>query len=58
MFVIGVGSKVDQNELEAIASDPLCLHLFSLSGFDDVEAIKYSIENRACDGKIQYNAMC
>ena len=50
VFAIGVGSSVDRNELEVIASDPVCLHLFLLSGFSDIGGLKSSIEKRTCDG--------
>ncbi len=51
MLAIGVGAHVDLNELEAIASDPMCLNLFLLRGFDEVEDLKYAIERRTCAGR-------
>lgn len=50
VFYTGVGSKVDLNELTAIASDPTCLHLFLLKDFDEVESLKYAIEKKTCEG--------
>jgi len=50
MIAIGVGSSIDRTELDAIASDPKCLHLFLLSGFDEIDDLKYAIEQRACEG--------
>jgi len=52
VFAVGVGSSVDLNELEVIASDPLCIHLFLLSGFNEIEALKSAIEKRTCDAPV------
>jgi len=51
-FAIGVGSGVYLPELNAIASDPVCLHLFLLSGFNDIEGLKSAIEKRTCDAPV------
>ena len=51
MIAVGVGSGIDQNELEAIASEPICLHLYLLKNFDEVDDLKYAIEKRTCDGR-------
>ena len=50
MFAIGVGSSVDLDELQAIASEPTCMHLFLLSGFDEMAALTSQIEKRTCEG--------
>ena len=46
----GIGEKIDMNELTAIASDPVCLHLFLLKDFSEVESLKYAIEKKTCEG--------
>jgi len=51
MIAVGVGSNVDLTELESIASDPMCLHLFLLTGFNEIEDLKSAIEERACEGR-------
>ena len=52
MMAIGVGDNLNQDELEAIASEPLCLHLFILDDFTEVDDLKYVIEKRTCEGII------
>ena len=50
MIAVGIGASIDLQELEVIASEPECLHLFLLKDFTEVESLKYSIEKRTCDG--------
>lgn len=50
MFAIGVGKDIDLNELEVIASEPTCIHLFLLDGFDEMDSLKYAIEKGTCEG--------
>ena len=50
----GVTSSVDLDELEVMASEPVCLHLFLLDDFDEVEALTSAIEQRSCDGMSMY----
>ena len=38
------------NELEVIASEPTCIHLFLLHDFQEVESLKYAIEKSTCEG--------
>lgn len=52
MFAVAVGSKVYEPELEAIASEPECLHLLKLDNFNEVDSLKYAISTRTCDGKL------
>ncbi|KAK2157276.1 hypothetical protein LSH36_194g05095 [Paralvinella palmiformis] len=49
MLAVGIGSSIDQTELEAIASEPKCLHLFLLSDFNEIGDLKYAIEKRTCE---------
>lgn len=51
VIAIGVGNEVDVNELEVIASDPVCLHLSLIKDFTEIESLKYAIQRRSCDGK-------
>ena len=37
-------------ELQAIATDPDCLHLFMLTGFAEFVVLGSIIERRTCDG--------
>ena len=50
---IGVGGNLNQAELEAMASDPTCLHLFYLD-FAEIDSLYHAIEKRACDGESSY----
>lgn len=50
MIAVGIGASIDIRELEVIASEPECLHLFLLKDFTEVESLKYAIEKRTCDG--------
>ena len=39
-----------ETELRAIASDPDCIHYYSLDDFDEFESIIESIKKSTCDG--------
>ena len=51
IFAVGVGSGVNTNELEAIASDPS--YVSTLTGFDSLQfdALQTTIINEACTSK-------
>lgn len=49
LFALGVGSICD-NELEAMASDPNCTHVFYLTWFSDIDSLIYEIQKAACRG--------
>jgi hypothetical protein len=49
---VGVGSSIDQNELQVIASEPVCLHMILLKDFSEVDSLKYVIEQRTCDAPV------
>lgn len=53
VFAVGVGSAINIEELEVIASDPVCLHMILLKGFTEFDSLKYIIEQRTCDGTIR-----
>ncbi|KAJ8309545.1 hypothetical protein KUTeg_014419 [Tegillarca granosa] len=46
VLAIGIGTNVDQSELQGIASDRL--HVFNVSGFDALQSIQHELKNRAC----------
>ncbi|XP_050390698.1 uncharacterized protein LOC130010268 [Patella vulgata] len=48
VFAIGVGDGINENELQAISSDPDCTHVFILKDFSEVETIINAIQKRAC----------
>ena len=47
---IGDNTTLNMNELKAIASEPNCMHMFLLHDFEEVESLKYAIEERTCKG--------
>ncbi|XP_061188685.1 uncharacterized protein LOC133196852 [Saccostrea echinata] len=47
LFALGIGSICD-DELESLASDPNCTHVFFLSGFSDIDSLIYEIQKAAC----------
>ena len=50
-FVIGVGSRIDRNELELMSTSPSCQHLSLLKSFSEIEALTYTIDEKSCLGK-------
>jgi len=50
MVVVGVGTKVHRNELEAIASDPICQHLVVLDNVTEIDGLSYVIRHRIFQG--------
>lgn len=51
LFALGIGG-ICMNELEAIASQPSCTHVFFLTGFSDIDSLIHEIRKAACRGKI------
>jgi hypothetical protein len=51
LISVGVGGAVD-TELRAIASDPVCLNVIMLTGFNEFQSLKDIIEKRTCDAPI------
>ncbi|CAH1788337.1 unnamed protein product [Owenia fusiformis] len=49
VFVIGIGSEVDRAELKQIASDPDSQHVFNVTGFTALSAIRNEVFVTACD---------
>jgi len=50
MVVVGVGTKVHRNELEAIASAPICQHLILLDNVAEIDSLSYVIRHRISQG--------
>ena len=51
MFAVGVTQNTNQVELDAIGSDPDCLHVFNLVHFTDIPHFKNEITRRSCRGE-------
>ena len=52
LFSIGVGSFVNSNELSAMATTPDCTHVFTVSNYTEIKAIKEEIQKSSCEGNI------
>lgn len=50
MFSVGVGSRIDTTELNTIASSPSCTHVFTVSGYDEIKALKEELIQSSCRG--------
>ena len=50
VFSIGVGSGVNQVELELMASDPS--NVFNVNSFDALHSIETSLKKTACEGRV------
>ena len=50
VFAIGVTTDINVYELQTIASEPVCSHLFQLDTFFDLESLTYAIEKGVCKG--------
>ena len=49
VFVVGIGSSVDQTELEEIASERL--NVFTSASFNDLQDLSSEITTSLCEGK-------
>ena len=58
VFAAGIGSGVNEAELEAIASDPDCNHLTLLPSFDSFDLLVKKIEKKACQGLLVVVVAC
>lgn len=50
MFSVGVGSRIDTSELNYMASTPSCTHVFTVSGYDEIRALKEELIQSSCRG--------
>ena len=51
MFSIGIGKRLRQSELIAMASKPTSEHTFTVNNFDALPSIKKKITTKTCEGK-------
>ena len=52
LYAVGVGNGVDQNELQAIASDPDSRHLFKAQNYDALRSLSDLLATKVCNGKL------
>ncbi|WAR02588.1 COLA1-like protein [Mya arenaria] len=50
MFAIGIGSNINERELQGIASSPSSEYVFKVDGYSALDAIKNSLAVRTCRG--------
>nr|KAG5687842.1 hypothetical protein BaRGS_016950 [Batillaria attramentaria] len=48
IFAVGVGSSIDRNELNAMASDPDSDHVFTVSSASAMDDIKETLQEKIC----------
>ena len=48
VFAVGVGSGVDMQEINAIATDPK--NVFTVTNFDALDSLQASLKKTACEG--------
>ena len=51
MFAVGVGNGAVRFELETIASEPSCIHVFMLETFADMDHFEAQLEKTTCRSK-------
>lgn len=51
LFTIGIGD-VNEMELNEVASDPNCTHVFFLTQFSEIDSLVYEIKKAACRGNV------
>lgn len=52
MYAIGIGRNLRDSELEAIASDPVCVNYIKLQGFSEFEYLSEAIQQRSCEAPV------
>ena len=50
LYSVGVGSGVDLNELQAIASDPDSRHMFNAQNYDALRSLSDLLATKVCNG--------
>lgn len=50
LFAIGIGGY-NMNELQAVATQPICSHIYTLDSFSFINSILLEIKKSACEGK-------
>lgn len=48
VFVIGIGSQVDKQELDNLASNPPCTHVQELQKYSELDSLKAEIKELSC----------
>ena len=54
IFTIGIGN-INRYEMLAVASSPNCMHFYSLSSYNEIDAIISEIQRDACQGKKSFH---
>ena len=57
LFAIGIGTGINQLELQEIGNDPDDKYVFEVNNFDVVENIRSLISRQACKGMLIINLM-
>ena len=52
IFSIGVGSGVNEEQLETMASPPTDEHVYLLDNFDELSTLAEKISTKACNGNV------
>ncbi|XP_064616969.1 uncharacterized protein LOC135480968 [Liolophura sinensis] len=52
LFAVGVGSGIDKRELNDVATDPDCTHVFLVQDFSKIEFLKQQMQEATCKTKI------
>jgi hypothetical protein len=55
MFAIGIGSRINERELKAIASAPSSEFMFKVDSYSALEKIKKTLAVRTCKGEYQFH---
>ena len=53
VFTIGVGF-INLQELLAVASPPVCTHVYVLDNYAHIDSILYEIQKSTCEGNYEY----
>ncbi|XP_067662240.1 uncharacterized protein [Haliotis asinina] len=55
VFTVGVGSSIDANELQNVATHPFCTHSYVANGYDSIANLKQEIQNNICRAPLYAN---
>ena len=50
VFALGVGSGVNQAELELIGSDPDCVHVYNIESYELMASFTAQLKQETCKG--------
>lgn len=56
LFSVGVGHAIDNGELNYMASKPSCTHVFTVSGYDEIKALKEELIQSSCRGNSPFES--